>query len=634
MIGKSYSLKTILISLFLAFAIIPMGIVSSYALYSYKKMAEQEQMARLSANKREIQNTIDNIQKDIKSNIDKYRKNSAFAYYISLSEFEVAKKIMRAWASASNGSSMKLYNRNGFLVVSLVKNKKNKVVDISAKQKNIYNLNKAYKKSLDTKTYLYTYERRPSESTFYITSKVFAPNGRFVGYIQESSNANNETIKGIGSRVDAKIVNARKGKILLSSFGEMSAKDEKSFLKNISKKDKPFSVTVAGEPYVFKSHSMKWGDSSFDVYLGISKKFFKKMISNTRRTFLAFSACLAAILFILSLLITERVIKPVSALVEVLKSKTPGEEQIQVAPDSASEFRVLTESFNEMSKKVYGAQSQLRGKVTDLEKAQSKVKETQSQLVHSAKMASLGQLVAGVAHELNNPIGFMYSNTSFLSKYVNQLIDIIEKSSKDPAIISQLKEDADYDYIKKDIGRVVESFKEGSQRTKDIVLGLRNFSRLEEAKLKEVKLEDGIDSTIKLLESQVKNRVKIIKSYQPVGKILCYPSQLNQVFMNLLSNAIQAIEGKGEVVVQTLRDSEKIEIKIKDNGSGMSEDIVQRIFEPFYTTKDVGKGTGLGLSLSYGIIQKHQGDIYVKSEPGLGTEFIIHLPVSGLVAEA
>ncbi len=628
MIGKSYSLKTILISLFLAFAIIPMGIVSFYALYSYNQMAEQEQLARLAANKREIQSAINGIEKDVRTNINKYKKNSAFAYYISLSEFDVAKKIMISWMSAGKSSSMKLYNRNGYLVVSLVRNKKNKVIDISAKQKNIYNLNEAYKKSLEDKTYFHSYERKPQESSFYITSKVFAPNGRFVGYIQESSNANNETIKGIGSRVEAKIINAQDGKILLSSFGEMSEKDKKTFVSKLDKK-KAFSLEVANEPYIFKSYSMGWGESQFDVYLGVSKKIFKKMISNAKRTFMVYAACLSALLFILSLLITDKVIRPVSVLVDVLKNKTLGEEEIQVSSDSATEFRVLTESFNEMSKKVYGAQSQLRGKVTDLEEAQSKVKETQSQLVHSAKMASLGQLVAGVAHELNNPIGFMYSNTSFLSKYVNQLVTIIDQSSADPKIIEQLKEEADYEYIKKDIGRIVESFKEGSQRTKDIVLGLRNFSRLEEAKLKEVKLEDGIDSTIKLLESQTKNKIKIIKSYQPVGFILCYPSQLNQVFMNLLSNAIQAIDGTGEIVVKTLKTNEVIEIKIKDSGSGMTEEVVQRIFEPFYTTKDVGKGTGLGLSLSYGIVQKHKGDIYVKSEPGLGTEFVIHLPIDG-----
>jgi len=627
MFEKSYSLRTILIGLLLAFAIIPIVIISSYAIYSYQQMAEKEQVGRINGSQRELQAFIDEIQENLLHDLKKFKTDNTFMYYVSLSDTSEAKRIMSHWLKRSSGAALRLYNRSGFLEISLIKNKKNKIRDISSMQRSIYNLNKPSKNSLDKKTFLYTMERVSDQSRFYITTKLISRSGRFVGYIQESFHAKSKNTKELGEKMNVAIINATPNNIMLSSIDKISAQDKAEFLKNSKTKDKTFVANFNSLPHVFKKVPFKWGDMTFNTYIGVSTKVFAEMVKNTQRTFLAFSVVLAAILFILGLLVSEKVIAPISNLVEVLKSKTPGEEKVEVDPGSAKEFRSLAESFNSMSKKVYASQNQLRTKVTDLEGAQVKIKETQTQLVHSAKMASLGQLVAGVAHELNNPIGFMYSNVSFLSKYVKQLISIIDNAEKDPNSIKTLISESDYEYIKKDIDRVVESFREGSQRTRDIVMDLRSFSRLEEAKLKESSLEEGIDSTIKLLKTDIKNRVKINKSYLPVGKVLCYPSQLNQVFMNLISNALQAIDKQGEITISTGYTNEgDVEIKIKDTGSGMSEEVVQRIFEPFYTTKDVGSGTGLGLSLSYGIIQKHNGDIYVKSEPGLGAEFIIHLP--------
>ncbi|RYZ80854.1 MAG: two-component sensor histidine kinase, partial [Proteobacteria bacterium] len=271
--------------------------------------------------------------------------------------------------------------------------------------------------------------------------------------------------------------------------------------------------------------------------------------------------------------------------------------------------------------------------IFELEGANQELKDTQAKLVHSAKMISLGQLVAGVAHELNNPIGFIYSNMAHLRDYSEKLIKLVEVAEKSPMKLPQLKDDFEYDYIVKDMPKLITSCEDGARRTKDIVLGLRNFSRLEEAKLKEIDVHDALDTTLNLLAGETKNRVEIHKLYEPVPRISCYASQINQVFMNILSNALQAIDGTGQIWISTqaIRDPSdkhgKVQVSIQDSGKGMKADVLEKIFDPFFTTKGVGQGTGLGLSISYGIIQSHGGEITVRSEVGVGTEFMILIPV-------
>ena len=289
-----------------------------------------------------------------------------------------------------------------------------------------------------------------------------------------------------------------------------------------------------------------------------------------------------------------------------------------------------------MSLNVYRTRKDLKSKIKELEKANQNLKEAQTQLVQSAKMTSLGQLVAGVAHELNNPISFIYSNTSHLREYSEKLFKIIEEIEKHPENHKQIKETYEYDYIQKDLPLLIKSCQEGAQRTRDIVLGLRNFSRLEESQLKEIDLNESIDMTLELLKGETKNRIKIHRQYEPIPLVHCYASQVNQVVMNILTNAVHAIDGSGDIWISTqgikASSSEvgKVQISILDSGIGMSSEIVEKIFEPFFTTKEVGKGTGLGLSISYGIIQNHGGDIKVKSEPNAGTEFIITIPIMQL----
>jgi len=272
------------------------------------------------------------------------------------------------------------------------------------------------------------------------------------------------------------------------------------------------------------------------------------------------------------------------------------------------------------------------------------LKQTQSQLVASEKMASLGQLTAGIAHEINNPINFVTSNVSPLTRDVNLLLEALEniesiglseKSTSDKQQeIEDYKEDLDFDYLKTEINHLLKGIHEGASRTAEIVKGLRVFSRLDEDDLKKADINEGLDSTLVIMNSLLNSsNIKVIKEYGEIPTVECYPGKLNQVFLNIISNAIHAItnvhgeSGKGELKISTQSRDENIYISIKDNGSGMDDMTKNKIFDPFFTTKDVGEGTGLGMSIAYNTIKKHSGDIFINSNPGEGAEMIIQIPI-------
>jgi PAS domain S-box-containing protein len=264
------------------------------------------------------------------------------------------------------------------------------------------------------------------------------------------------------------------------------------------------------------------------------------------------------------------------------------------------------------------------------------LKRTQSQLVQSEKMASLGQLVAGIAHEINNPVNFISAGVDSLStnlEDIRKVLEIYHKINADNITkklkeIELLKQKVEYKEAIREINKLIDSIKNGTKRTTEIVKGLRTFSRLDEDILKMADIHEGLDSTLILLHNKYKNRIEIIKNYGNLSQVECYPGQLNQVFMNLLSNAVDAIDDKGTITISTSLSDGLIRISIKDTGHGIPENIREKIFDPFFTTKGVGKGTGLGLSISQSIIEKHKGTITYKSEPGKGTEFTIVLPVN------
>lgn len=295
------------------------------------------------------------------------------------------------------------------------------------------------------------------------------------------------------------------------------------------------------------------------------------------------------------------------------------------------------------------AEDSIKRKNAELEKAYAELKAAQSQLLQREKMASIGQLAAGVAHEINNPMGFIISNLGTLDKYVSKLGEFVKAQSEAiselttppfPPLprggeggvivrhkLEELGKSLKIDYITEDIAALVKESLDGADRAKKIVQDLKSFSHVDEAEHKMTDINAGIESTVNIVWNELKYKVTLKKGYGDIPMIKCNPGQLNQVFMNMLLNAADAIESQGEIGIKTWDDKDNIYVSISDTGSGIPADKIGRIFEPFYTTKEVGKGTGLGLSIAYDIIKKHDGDIKVESAEGKGTTFTISIPV-------
>lgn len=352
------------------------------------------------------------------------------------------------------------------------------------------------------------------------------------------------------------------------------------------------------------------------------------------RSLLYFGSAIEVIL--LSVALADRI--------NILK-KEKEQSQAEALRQARENEKLVGEQNIVLEKKVTVRTTELQNANSQLNEAINNLKDTQTQLVEAEKMASLGQLTAGIAHEINNPINFVKSNIHPLRLDVKDLMEVLNAYNELHTLndtnsykqklkaIEELKEDMDVPFIQKEIDSLIIGIEEGAERTAEIVRGLRTFSRIDEAALKTVNIHDGILSTIVLLKNNIPYYVNLVKEFNANGEIECFPGKLNQVFMNIITNAIQAIKAKQvkadeETIAIKTRDieNEQIEISIKDSGPGMTEDIIHKIFEPFFTTKDVGEGTGLGMAIVFKIIQKHGGQINIISAPNEGAEFIITLP--------
>ncbi len=315
-------------------------------------------------------------------------------------------------------------------------------------------------------------------------------------------------------------------------------------------------------------------------------------------------------------------------------------EALQTAQENE---RIIREQNVTLELKVTERTKELKSTNNELSKTLTDLKETQSQLVESEKMASLGQLTAGIAHEINNPINFVTSNVKPLRRDIDILLDLISKieetASSDVSVsekqkqISAIKTEYDFDYLREEVDFLLKGINEGSSRTAEIVKGLRIFSRVDEDDLKKADINEGLDSTIIIVNNLLNGKIKITKNYGNIPMAECYPGKLNQVFLNIISNALYAITSKfngetgGEITITTSSTNDQVSIAFADNGIGMNDTTLKKLFEPFFTTKPVGEGTGLGLSISYNTIKKHNGTISVESELDKGTVFRISIPI-------
>ena len=301
---------------------------------------------------------------------------------------------------------------------------------------------------------------------------------------------------------------------------------------------------------------------------------------------------------------------------------------LTISVEHALERRILLRNARRYKQDLEHRNAELAGQKTEMEHLQAKV-------LHAEKMASLGQLAAGVAHELNNPAGFIYSNIDLLKEYVDRLknclsdYDQLDLPPATVARISAIKKAIDYDNMVADLGSILSDCYSGAERIRDVVQNLRLFTRLDEAEVKRVDLNEGIESTLRLLSGYYKSgRINLVRDFGEIPQVNCYAAQLNQVWMNLLVNAAQAIgTGTGEVRITTRCEGRTVLVSVSDNGPGIPPEQLKKIFDPFFTTKPVGEGSGLGLSISHGIIERHGGKIEVDSATGDRTTFTISLPI-------
>ncbi|GAP94570.1 sensor histidine kinase [Leptolyngbya sp. NIES-2104] len=296
-------------------------------------------------------------------------------------------------------------------------------------------------------------------------------------------------------------------------------------------------------------------------------------------------------------------------------------------------LRTTIEDLQASRTTIQNNHEKLQHQAQELERTLSELKWTQAQLVQSEKMSGLGQLVAGVAHEINNPINFIYGNLLHARQYAHSLMQLIQAYQSQAPIdeINTLIEDIDLPFVLEDFLHVLRSMQTGAERIEEIVGLLRTFSRLDEAELKVVDLHEGLDSTLMILGSRLNSKIEVIKHYGELPKIECYASAFNQVLLNLLSNAIDALKHRDhpKIMIRTSATPHQIQIEITDNGIGIPQHLQAKIFDPFFTTKPIGQGTGLGLSIAYQIItEQHHGRLQCESVVNQGTTFWIELPLS------
>ncbi|MGG6296759.1 ATP-binding protein [Leptolyngbya sp. AN02str] len=387
--------------------------------------------------------------------------------------------------------------------------------------------------------------------------------------------------------------------------------------------------------------------------------FMAQINANTRLTiWLCLGSLVAAI--VIGIFTSRWIVKPMARLRNAAEAIAQGNLNQQIEPTGIAELEAVRASFNHMAQQLRDSFAELEtnnaelenrvaARTEELSQALVDLRQTQSKLIQNEKMSSLGQLVAGVAHEINNPVNFIRGNLNHAQEYTNSLLHLIQLYRRElPHPSPQLQheiEDVDLEFLCEDFPNLLTSMTVGADRIQEIIKSLRNFSRLDEADIKSVNIHEGIDSTLMILQNRLKSTgdragILIQKHYGDLPLVECYPGQLNQVFMNLLSNAIDAIEehhvrrkashepSPSISIFTKLIEADCIEIRIADTGTGIDPSICDKLFDPFFTTKPVGKGTGLGLSISYQIVvEKHGGNMYCQSNPGQGTEFVVQLPI-------
>lgn len=620
------SLRQLVFTWFFFFTLVPLIVLAIVVQNQYQKSINQQIKDRLTIHVRELESLFSKERSGMEEFLRRSLQDNSLIYYLSTLEPSALKATLSDKIQRYDQKEVKIYTPGGELFVYYKEG-----------YRTVHNhlpLELEFRKELEQKNNLHRVFFQKSDAgesilTVSIVQKISGVQDRTVGFVETVLPVNRKYLSEISKAIGAEVVFFdSQGKVLLSTLpASLSSLNLSArFLKG---RNTFFEFSMSDVPYAFMSTSMSWGQRQFLIGIGSSKEEAESSIRNVNYmivfTFLSFFTFLT----IMSFYFVREVIKPIESLIRASKELKDAREAPFIPNHSKTEIADLVDSFNEMSAQIVESDQKMKKQLDLLEQANNKIKNTQNQLVQSAKLASLGELVAGIAHELNNPIGFIYSNIGHLKDYSQSLFKIIDKAQKSKQELDLLLVEEDYAYIKKDFPKLIQSCEEGSNRAKDIVLGLRNFSRADEEQTQAFDVNVGLESTLKLLGGELKDQINLHKNYGEVPMINCNINQMKQVFMNILNNASQAISEQGDVYISTefLSEEKMVRISIKDSGVGIEKDNLEKIFDPFYTTKPIGEGTGLGLSISYGIVKSHGGYIEVESQVGQGTTFVIELPV-------
>lgn len=666
---RDYLLVTII-----PLTLIPMIGMGFFTLYTLKQSIHQEILRRARPEISTLVRNLESMLRQAEADALSAGANEDLKISILAKDKDVENAFLGAILNQSHFNEISLYNKKGLQIFNKTQNAEKRwkefLINLSPrgsdqrkpatqtripfpfKKAEIFSnngnqeLRKGFLNAIRQKGFWWTYTQNQLSNhglIFHYFHRIIDKKKNFVGVFHGKLEFNQSILGVLASLqdLDVSLLNMQ-GKVLSSSNPEL-----KTFLEKNSDswnfKNNSWETEFAKQPYTFffSKLNIESNEEPIWINIGLSQHSLTLLQKRIFLSIIGLGIIIAAIVLLLTVALAERITQPISRLVNAVDAMKEGQWVQPVEEDSATELGYLVQRFNDMANSVQATKRTLETKLEELAQAHGVLQNTQDQLVHSAKMSSLGQLVAGVAHELNNPIAFIYSNVFQLREYLDDLekldgiikgnLENLDEATRQKAVADLKK--IDWDFIRKDMVDIIQSCLEGSIRVKDIVLGLKNFSRLDKGQLDDCDVNLCLKDTTKLLGSQLKNKIELSWDLCSDGIIKANKSQLNQVFVNIIANASQAIESNGEIKISSVKDKNYLIIKIADNGRGISKEHIDKIFDPFFTTKKVGEGTGLGLSIVYGIIQRHGGQLDVKSltepDPKHGTEFTIKLPING-----